>query len=75
MSEATCTVSCPHAGCTAQLRLKPSLPAGTYRCICHTCRVCLTWSVRQPTFTHMPHATCTCGADAATPSSAGEGEA
>jgi hypothetical protein len=72
MSEPYVTVPCPHAGCEGLLRLKPSLPAGTYRCLCQTCQVRLTWSVRQPTFTRMPHARCACGADAA--AEAGEGE-
>ena len=74
MSEKAYAVPCPHAGCTARLRLQPTLPAGTYPCVCHVCTVRLTWSVRQPTFTRLPAATCTCASAAAVkPLDAGEG--
>jgi hypothetical protein len=62
MSEehAPTAVLCPHAGCQGILRLQPTLPAGTYPCLCHGCQVQLTWSTRQPTFTRTPRATCAC---------------
>ena len=37
-------VKCPRQGCEAQLKIRPSLPAGEYPCICRVCTVRVSWA-------------------------------
>lgn len=35
---------CPHPECSADIPLSPSLPGGTYDCICKACKFTLSWA-------------------------------
>lgn len=56
-------VACPHATCSATLRLRSSLPASTYPCICNYCMVRIAWAQSQE-HGRYPYAECLCSKEA-----------
>lgn len=43
MIEIKYAVPCPHKDCSGELKIKSTLPAGIYPCICHSCQIQLGW--------------------------------